>query len=90
MMYHVDLDGEMVFEKLNLREERLDILQNPLLGPLLSCSSIAIPAMYARLGAFACLLQVENSSECPAVQVDLETMLTLRYKFLNPLLQEAC
>ena len=35
MMYHVDLDGEMVFEKLNLREERLDILQNPLLGPLL-------------------------------------------------------
>ena len=26
MMYHVDLEGEMVFEKLNLREERLDIL----------------------------------------------------------------
>ena len=35
MMYHVDLDGEMVFEKLNLREERIDLLQNPLLGPLL-------------------------------------------------------
>lgn len=25
----------MVFEKLNLREERMDLLQNPLLGPLL-------------------------------------------------------
>ncbi len=25
----------MTFEKLNLREERLDLLQNPLLGPLL-------------------------------------------------------
>ena len=35
MMYHVDMDGEMVFEKLNLREERIDLLQNPLLGPLL-------------------------------------------------------
>ena len=35
MMYHVDLEGEMVFEKLNLREERIDLLQNPLLGPLL-------------------------------------------------------
>jgi len=35
MMYHVDLQGEMTFEKLNLREERLDLLQNPLLGPLL-------------------------------------------------------
>ena len=34
-MYHVDLQGEMTYEKLNLREERLDILQNPLLGPLL-------------------------------------------------------
>ena len=34
-MYHVDMKGEMVFEKLNLREERIDILQNPLLGPLL-------------------------------------------------------
>ena len=34
-MYHVDLNGEMVFEKLNLREERIDLLQNPLLGPLL-------------------------------------------------------
>ena len=34
-MYHVDLQGEMTFEKLNLREERLDLLQNPLLGPLL-------------------------------------------------------
>jgi len=27
--------GDMVFEKLNLREERIDLLQNPLLGPLL-------------------------------------------------------
>jgi hypothetical protein len=35
MMYHVDLDGEMRFEVLNLREERIDLLQNPLLGPLL-------------------------------------------------------
>lgn len=34
MMYHVDLEGNMVFEKLNLREERIDILENPLLGPL--------------------------------------------------------
>lgn len=35
MMYHVDLNGEMLYEKLNLREERIDLLQNPLLGPLL-------------------------------------------------------
>ena len=35
MMYHVDLEGNMTFEKLNLREERVDLLQNPLLGPLL-------------------------------------------------------
>lgn len=35
MMYHVDLEGNMTFEKLNLKEERLDLLQNPLLGPLL-------------------------------------------------------
>lgn len=34
MMYHVDLNGEMSFEKLNLLEERIDLLQNPLLGPL--------------------------------------------------------
>jgi len=34
-MFHVDLSGTMTFEKLNLREERLDLLQNPLLGPLL-------------------------------------------------------
>ena len=26
MMYHVDLAGEMTFEKLNLKEERLDLL----------------------------------------------------------------
>ncbi len=35
MMYHVDLKGEMLYEKLNLREERIDLIQNPLLGPLL-------------------------------------------------------
>jgi hypothetical protein len=35
MMYHVDLKGEMTFEKLNLREERIDLISNPLLGPLL-------------------------------------------------------
>ena len=35
MMYHVDLNGDVNFEKLNLQEERLDLLQNPLLGPYL-------------------------------------------------------
>jgi hypothetical protein len=35
MMYHVDLEGKMIYEKINLREESLDLLQNPLLGPLL-------------------------------------------------------
>lgn len=35
MMYHVDLQGNMVFEKLNFKEERIDLLENPLLGPLL-------------------------------------------------------
>jgi hypothetical protein len=35
MMYHVDLNGNMTFEKLNLKEERIDLLSNPLLGPLL-------------------------------------------------------
>lgn len=35
MMYHVDLEGNMVFEKLNFKEERIDLLENPLLGPLL-------------------------------------------------------
>lgn len=35
MVYHVDLQGAMTFEKLNLTEERLDLLQNPLLGPYL-------------------------------------------------------
>jgi len=35
MMFHVDLQGEMTFEKLNLSEERPDLLSNPLLGPLL-------------------------------------------------------
>lgn len=35
MMYHVDLEGKMVFEKINFKEERIDLLENPLLGPLL-------------------------------------------------------
>ena len=35
MMFHVGMDGQMVFEKLNLLEERIDLLQIPLLGPLL-------------------------------------------------------
>lgn len=35
MMYHVDLEGRMVFEKINFKEERIDLLENPLLGPLL-------------------------------------------------------
>ena len=29
------MSGEMIFEKLNLREESIDLLSNPLLGPLL-------------------------------------------------------
>ena len=35
MMFHVDLEGKMVFEKINFKEERIDLLENPLLGPLL-------------------------------------------------------
>lgn len=35
MMYHVDLEGKVAFEKLNFREERIDLLDNPLLGPLI-------------------------------------------------------
>eukprot|EP00347_Sterkiella_histriomuscorum_P013534 403364343 len=35
MMYHVDLEGRMLFEKINFREERIDLLENPLLGPSL-------------------------------------------------------
>jgi len=35
MMYHVDLEGEMSFEKINFNEERIDLLENPYLGPLL-------------------------------------------------------
>lgn len=34
-MYHVDLEGKMIFEKINFREESIDLLENPLLGPLL-------------------------------------------------------
>jgi len=35
MMYHVDLEGNMVYEKMNFKEERIDLLENPLLGPIL-------------------------------------------------------
>lgn len=35
MMYHVDMEGNMCYEKINLREERIDLLENPMLGPLL-------------------------------------------------------
>ena len=35
MMYHVDLEGRILFEKLNFKEERIDLLENPLLGPFL-------------------------------------------------------
>ena len=35
MMYHVDLEGRQIFEKINFKEERIDLLENPLLGPLL-------------------------------------------------------
>ena len=34
-MYHVDLEGQMTFEKINFKEERIDLFENPLLGPLL-------------------------------------------------------
>jgi len=35
MMYHVDMDGTVIFEKINFKEERVDLLENPLLGPIL-------------------------------------------------------
>ena len=35
MMYHIDMEGRMIYEKINFKEERVDLLQNPLLGPLL-------------------------------------------------------
>ena len=35
MMYHVDLEGRQLFEKINFNEERIDLLENPLLGPLI-------------------------------------------------------
>ena len=35
MMYHVDLEWRILFEKLNFKEERIDLIENPLLGPLL-------------------------------------------------------
>ena len=34
-MYHVDLLGRQLFEKINFSEERVDLIENPLLGPLL-------------------------------------------------------
>lgn len=33
MMYHVEMDGNTYFEKLSFKEERVDLLDNPLLGP---------------------------------------------------------
>ena len=35
MMYHVDMEGRQLFEKINFSEERVDLIENPLLGPLL-------------------------------------------------------
>ena len=36
MMYHIDMEGRQVFEKINFqREERIDLMENPLLGPML-------------------------------------------------------
>ena len=35
MMFHVDMEGRMLFEKINFSEERVDLIENPLLGPLL-------------------------------------------------------
>ena len=34
-MYHVDMEGRQLFEKINFSEERVDLIENPLLGPLL-------------------------------------------------------
>lgn len=31
-MYHVDLDGNTFFEKISFLEERIDLIDNPLLG----------------------------------------------------------
>ena len=33
MMYHVDMEGGTYFEKLSFKEERVDLIDNPLLGP---------------------------------------------------------
>lgn len=32
-IYHNDIQGQILFEKINLHEERLDLINNPLLGP---------------------------------------------------------
>ena len=55
MIYHVDLEGTMTFEKLNLKEERLDLLQNPLLGPYLRRKDelVADAAMIRRANCIA-------------------------------------
>ena len=34
-MYHVDMEGRQLFEKINFSEERADLIENPLLGPYL-------------------------------------------------------
>jgi len=34
-MYHVDLSGNMLYEKINFKEERIDLLENPLLGSVI-------------------------------------------------------
>lgn len=34
-MYHLDLEGRQLYEKINFREERADLIENPLLGPML-------------------------------------------------------
>ena len=35
MMYHVNMGGNMEFEKQNFKEERIDQIDNPLLGPFI-------------------------------------------------------
>ena len=35
MMYHVDLEGNTFYEKLGFLEERVDMLDNPLMGRFL-------------------------------------------------------
>jgi hypothetical protein len=35
MLHHVDMEGSVTYEKLSLDEERLDLIKNPLVAPIL-------------------------------------------------------